>query len=195
MYTFYVYRYENKIDGKLYFGKGSKKRWRAHISYANGSRNTTSLLVNAIRNDGISAFNIDIMFDGLTEHEAFKLERKMIAIYHTNVNREYEPSIFGYGYNQADGGEGWSGHAHTVATKAKMSNTRKGKPTPMQGRPAWNKGKTATHSARTNMRLAHLGKPSNRKGCIQGSSPFKGKKRPEISHALKGKLKTTHEVQ
>ena len=104
MSKFYVYRYTNNKNGKMYFGKGKGTRHKSHLK----SQRVT-LLTRAIHKHGRESFNIEILFSELTQAEAFHLEVEMITRYRTNIQREYEPGIFGRGYNQTDGGDGTSG--------------------------------------------------------------------------------------
>lgn len=125
--------HENRVNGKKYIGitgQRPEKRWKNGLGYK-GCPHFSA----AIQKYGWDAFRHDILYSGLAQTEAERLEVKLIAKYDT-TNREK-------GYNAALGGnttEGCTisergrrnislahiGYKHTDTTKAKMSKSRTG---------------------------------------------------------------------
>ena len=94
----------------------------------------------------------------LTEEEAFKHERYMIAVL---GRKDLGTGIL---RNLTDGGEGASGRTYVTSeeTKRKLSEAHKGKPLSEAHKEAiskGNKGKTIPQSTRDKMRNIHKGKP------------------------------------
>ena len=94
--TFIVYKHENKINGKRYYGLTCQKpqnRWRNNGKAYKGSPR----FYNAIQKYGWNNFEHKILIHGLTEEQAKRWESKLILKYKTNVE--------GIGYNLTNGGE------------------------------------------------------------------------------------------
>lgn len=112
---FTVYEHVNKINGKRYIGITSKavqRRWRPDGS---GYKNNPYFW-HAIQKYGWDSFEHRILHQGLSEDEACRIEKALIAQYHSNdlVN----------GYNIADGGKY---NVMPQATRERLSRERKGK--------------------------------------------------------------------
>lgn len=173
-----VYRYRNKINGKLYFGKGTVSRAKIHFKFANRiPKKNDSLLVRAIRKYGPENFELTMMFENIPENEAFLIEKFYIRKFKTNVYQHGENA----GYNRTDGGEGSLGMVFPEAAKQQLSQLNKGKSSAQKGIP---KG-PRTLESRNKQSKTTRGR----------QSPLKGKKRPNISEKLKGrKLSLTHRM-
>ena len=107
-YVLYLHTVPN---GKRYYGITSmnpNKRWANGKGYLNNPYFT-----NAINKYGWDNIKHEVLFDGLTEHEAQELEKYMIQWYDT-ANRKY-------GYNLSTGGESSSGYKHTEDARRKIS--------------------------------------------------------------------------
>lgn len=136
---FYVYEHWRlDRDECFYVGKGKGNR-----AYLTKNRNRHHKAICAKLKRIGSAFEIRIVASGLSEEEAFRLERERIAFWR------------GMGCdltNMTDGGEGVSGLRHSQKTKELWSKQRKGRVVPeeerqkrsatMTGRP-----KTKEHAA------------------------------------------------
>lgn len=89
-----LYVHENKLNGKVYVGITSKsnpeKRW------LNGNGYKGTYFYNAIKKHGWNNFEHKILFEGLSQQQAFDLEKKLIF--------ELKAQNKQYGYNIADGG-------------------------------------------------------------------------------------------
>lgn len=103
---FYVYAHFRKTDGRLFYvGKGSGRR-----AFSRSGRNKHWKSVE--RKHG---FKVRIVKSGLSEDEAFDLERRLIS-----ARREQLATY-------TEGGPGISGYRHTEKAKAAMSKARAGK--------------------------------------------------------------------
>lgn len=94
-YKLYVHITPN---GKRYYGITKQKprqRW------GRGSGYKGQVFYNAVQKYGWDNIQHEILFDGLTEHEAKELEQYMIQWYDTTNKK--------YGYNTTTGGEGTKG--------------------------------------------------------------------------------------
>lgn len=90
-YKVYIHTLPN---GKRYVGitkQDVKDRWRSGHGYKGNSR-----FYNAILKYGWENIKHEVLFDGLTQKEAYELEKQMVAL-----NESNNPN---YGYNQTEGG-------------------------------------------------------------------------------------------
>lgn len=110
---FWIYCFENKINGKKYIGKTNniETRFRSHLNKA--KRNVGNYLHNAIRKYGIDNFWFGAIGFCFTEEAALEQEKFLIQFNRSN-DREF-------GYNQTEGGEGSSGYKHTPEARLKLS--------------------------------------------------------------------------
>lgn len=115
MKEFVVYMHTNKINGKKYIGITCQKpnqRWRNGKGYKIGS------FKGAIDKYGWDNFEHIILFENLTREEACKKEIELISKYKT-MDKDY-------GYNLCEGGNLTVGYHHSIKSREKMSNARKG---------------------------------------------------------------------
>lgn len=159
-----VYRHSSP-SGKIYIGITSMKpeqRWEKGRGYI-----SNQYFYRAIQKYGWDAFDHAILASGLSEDEAYTMERELIAL-HDSTN----PSK---GYNISTGGEmGSVGCHHTEEWKKWASETRSGENNPFygrrhteetckaisdanKGRTSPNKGKSPSDEARKKMSLAKKG--------------------------------------
>lgn len=110
MSNFYVYVHRRLSDNKpFYVGKGKGNR-----AYKKSGRN-----IKWLRTVSKHGYSVEIVFDSLTEDEAFQCEKDTIT----------EFKYFGYNLcNMTDGGEGRSDSKVSEETKAKLSKIHLGKP-------------------------------------------------------------------
>lgn len=165
MSNFYVYCFTNKINGKIYIGKTNNidKRINSHCLACGDC----PAFHNAIKKYGIDNFNVSILGEYVIEQESLDAEIKFIA--------EHKSNIKDYGYNLTNGGDGISGHKHTLETRIKMSQSLKGRISP-------NKNKIASSETIKKLSESHMGRTGywlDKKL----SEEAKNKK----SHAMKGK--------
>ena len=103
-----IYKYTNRINGKVYVGKTDyplSHRHRQHISKSN--RGLDTLFGRAIRKYGIESFALEVLAE-VEELGSF------VEILYISVLRANQPL---YGYNITDGGEGTLGHHHSEKSK------------------------------------------------------------------------------
>lgn len=128
MQLYEIYLITNNINNKRYVGqtmsqKGYLNRWQEHISEALCTRGAkgTSVLHKAIRKYGVDNFKVKRIVKDIPESEIDFLEQVCIKRFNTFY-------IDGYGYNMTLGGQGVHGYKHTDASKKKISNALKGRP-------------------------------------------------------------------
>lgn len=141
---FFIYKYTNKINNKIYIGKTNnvKRRQTEHLSRSGTMENNH--FYNAIKKYGFENFTFEIIDECDDENKSFELEIYYIAILNSN-----DKTI---GYNSTEGGEGvrnvsealrkqisdrgklrigdkntFYGKHHTDATKESISKANKGK--------------------------------------------------------------------
>lgn len=107
-------------NGKKYIGKTGDLHQRKKAHKSDALIGKRRLVYNAIRKYGFENIGWAVLIDGLEEHEASGLEMLTIALWKTN-SREV-------GYNLTEGGEGVSGHRHSLKTRERLSSILKGKP-------------------------------------------------------------------
>lgn len=172
-WPFYVYYYENKVNGKMYIGKGRKRRYMMHVLVAetkgSGEKYGTQYkhLHKSINRHGLENFEYGIFAYYDSEDEAYEAEEFWIRYL-------LEQGITLY--NTAIGGRrGQSGVKRSEETKQRMSKARKGKPT------AWKGGKH-TEEAKQRMSKSAMGKAGTNNG-----KKFSEETKSRMSTSLLGK--------
>lgn len=199
-----VYSHTNKKNNKKYIGITSQKpeiRWRKGIGYKNNK-----YFNRAIEKYGWDGFRHEILYEGLTQEEAERIEISLIKKFNC-----CDPKT---GYNIEKGGR--CGDKFTEETKSKISNALKGKPKTEEHKKKISeshKGKRSPESAKEKMRLRMQGNNNPMYGKKRDISEYKTKKvlcvetgdvyistceasrstgiqQSDISKACNGKLKT-----
>lgn len=169
-YTVYVHI--NKENNKRYFGitqQNPKRRWQNGTAYKKNKHFTS-----AIEQYGWDNFEHLILYTNLNEKKAKEKEIELIEYYKT-TNRLY-------GYNKTNGGEGAKGHKHTLETKNKMSEFRKGK----KFKPHSEETKKKMSDAAQNMSEEHKKKLSD----AAKNKVLSNVTKIKLSQAHKGKILT-----
>jgi group I intron endonuclease len=112
---YYIYRFTNRTNGKLYIGKTNNvdRRQIEHLSKSKASNN--GHFYNAIRKYGFDSFEMDILDECENEEQAYLKETDYIKHYKSNDKN--------LGYNSTLGGEGLKGISED--TRKKMSENAK----------------------------------------------------------------------
>lgn len=152
--TYTVYLHTCIISGKRYVGLTSKtmeERWSGHCYDAR--RGSRYHFHRAIAAYGVENWTHQVLAKPESLIEAAKLEQQFI-----NEFRTFEPEL---GYNMTLGGEGPNGYRHTLETRQKMSQMRKGVahgPPSLEHRKNLSLsriGRKASDETRRKMRLTH----------------------------------------
>lgn len=133
MIDHYVVYLHRRLDTGQVFYVGKGKPTRATM------KAQRSLYWNRIV-DKCNGYVVEYIGHGLIEKEALELEKKSIAAF-----REIGVALC----NLTDGGDGVSGHKHSLETRKKMSESHKGKPPP-------NKGMKMSDEVRKKLSIIHL---------------------------------------
>jgi hypothetical protein len=134
-----------ELDQPFWFGKGSNGRMHSHRKAAKKCLRDSSLPRDTRINIIIKLWSLGFDFTeeaiikNLTEEESFYYEKEFIKIYGRKNNGT------GCLANLTDGGEGTSGYIYSEESKQKMRGPK-------------------TEEHKKQLRLAKIGKPSNRKG-------------------------------
>ena len=192
---FYVYGYV-RLDKNTYFyiGKGTGRRYKKIDSRSDHFKNIINKTNCAV----------EILYDNLSEAEAFLLEEQTIE--DLVFNEGYSIEISGWKrdkekhlVNRTFGGEGASGYKHTKEALDKMSKAAK-------SRPNVNKGKQRTqtiknkisNNAKLNDNYGMKGKHHTIESKIKMSESKKGIKKGPMPEETKRKISETkigHEVE
>lgn len=149
--NYYVYAYIRSYDSPTaragtpyYIGKGTGNR--AYVDHRDAKNNAG---VHTPKN----TVNIVVLEDNLTELGAFALERRMIRWYGRKDNGT------GVLHNRTDGGEGASGHKHSVETRKIIGLASKSMPVEVRQRIGdKNRGKIRSEETKQKMREINIGK-------------------------------------
>ena len=169
---FYVYAFLREDGTPYYIGKGQGNR-------AWGKRRRISPPADSSR--------IIILFENLTETEAFSEEIRLINFY---GRKDLGTGIL---RNLTDGGEGSSGYKHTQDALDKMSAAQSGEKSYNYGRtgeksPSF--GKKHTAEARAKMSAANTGKKQTPETIAKRSAANTGKKRTQEARAKQSAANT-----
>ena len=166
-----IYKITNTVNGKAYIGQtihdAEKTRIRDHFrSKGKGSQ----LIKDDIEKYGQDAFTYEILHDGIIPEFLDTLEKEVIAKFNT---------LTPHGYNLTEGGGGGS---RSEETRRKMSEAKKGKPSP-------NKGKPHSEEHRRKISEAMKGKTlseETRRKISENNSTKRPEVRRKLSEAHKG---------
>jgi group I intron endonuclease len=168
-----LYQVTNKINGKMYIGQtcqGHKRRWYIHCWKS--ARGGEQRFHKAIRDYGKENFEVKCLVIGPSLEWINEMEIRAIKLYDT----------FNNGYNDTKGGDGTVGiksrlgKKHTAETRAKLSASCMGRPSPR-------KGMKLSEETKQKLRAANLGKKIPREVIEKIVSKTKG--RPAWNKGLK----------
>ena len=108
MRTGCIYKFTNKVNGKVYIGKTLdwKRRKREHKSRFNNSKNRKNYFGRALIKHGWDNFKIEIMIDNNAEDKMNALEIYFIQTHKSSNSK--------FGYNCTLGGDGVIGYKFTA---------------------------------------------------------------------------------
>lgn len=147
-----VYRVKHKASGRIYIGATTRpldERMARHFMAALHDGKAGGFY-DALRADGIGAFEWDVLHECATQNEMWAVERHLIHDFNS-----HEPN----GFNQTHGGLG-GGWAFGRKRGPMSDEERRKRSLANKGRKAWNKGVPHTYAARLKMR----GRPTWNKG-------------------------------
>lgn len=164
---FYVYEHWRlDIDQCFYVGKGMGRR-----AYTRGGRNSHwNNIVAKLERTG-SGYEVKLVATGLSEEQAFELEKERIAFWKDIVDLA----------NKTDGGDGVSGLVMSEESKRKMSQKAKGRVGVKSML-----GKKHSEETKAKMRASHKGKPKTPEHIAKVAAARKGK---GFSHTEKTRAK------
>jgi hypothetical protein len=173
---FYTYAYLRKNRTPYYIGKGSVNRiYQNNGRYCNKPKDKSRII---------------FLKQNLTEEEAFRHEKYMIAVF---GRKDLGTGIL---HNRTDGGEGSSGLVLSKETKEIMSEARRGKTLTEEHRKKLSEankgknnpfyGKTRTEESRKKQSESRKGKYAGKNHPKYGKSPS-GESRKKQSESMKGK--------
>lgn len=164
---------KNRVNGLAYVGittRPMNQRMANHVCNA-FTKKLSYPLYRAIREYGMSAFDLTLLGGGTSIEDLHKAEIQAIQRYGT---------LHPAGYNATLGGEGTVGRKCSEATKAKIAAKATGRPCPESakvkiskhfrgrvapnkgrktGKPAWNRGKHHSEESKSRMSARQLGIP------------------------------------
>ncbi len=111
-----MYVHINKTNGKRYVGITSKPRVEQRWSNGNGYCESPHF-ASAIEKYGWDGFDHVVLFYGLDEKHAKRMEEYYIEVWRTQDNR--------FGYNMTSGGDGTPGYHPSEETRKKLSVARR----------------------------------------------------------------------
>ena len=113
--TGYIYRFRNKINGKVYIGQtiDLNRRYKDHLYYA--QHNPVQQIHKAIAKYGIENFDFSVLHKIEGEDDFVKLRLNELEATEILSHNSYR-----CGYNASTGGEGNYGLVHSEETRKKI---------------------------------------------------------------------------
>jgi group I intron endonuclease len=107
-----VYLARNLVNNKRYVGKTIMPLGSRVSNHCTRAKKSTTPFARALTKHGPEHFEWIVLYESDNDTDLLRVEVVMIAMLRTKVPR---------GYNLTNGGEGLSGHKHSLVTRAKMS--------------------------------------------------------------------------
>lgn len=117
MRAYKVYKYTNKVNGKVYIGQTRQSVEKRAQGNGWGYKKCPHF-ASAIKHYGWDNFECEILHDNLTREEADELEIKYVKYYRDELNMAY---------NLSDGGKSKGIHRNSEEVKKMISESMKGK--------------------------------------------------------------------
>lgn len=201
-----IYEIVNLVNGKRYVGSAVRihSRWAVHLHHLRRGKHHSSHLQRAWVKHGESAFKFNVLcqcdraelvrveqsfFDSLKpEYNIAPKAGNCLGVKWTAEQRARASA-------RQKANPAFKGRKHAPETIEKMSQSQKGRPSPMKGRKRradavlktaeWHRGKTRTDETRRKIAAKALGRPF-----VRHSDEY----RKKLSAALKGKAKSTEHM-
>jgi group I intron endonuclease len=162
-----IYKITNLVNGKGYVGKSQDifTRWVNHYRYAkrlhDGKKPTrgTGAIYLAMNKYGIENFKFEMLFIFPLNIEITDSMLNTFEVFFIADQNTYAHD--GHGYNLTKGGDGISGHIHSVATKNRIGKAHR--------------GVAKSEVSKIKNRLAHLGKVTSEETKAKLREANKGK--------------------
>jgi len=154
---FYIYLHKRLSDNLIFYvGKGKGKR--AWVKSGRNERWNRTVLKHG--------YFVEILFDNLSESEAFQIEKDCIT----------ELRYFNYPLcNMTDGGEGTAGHSVSKSTRLRISEVHK--------------GRVKSEAERANISKAQRGKKKSPEAVEKVAAKLRGRKQSSETIALRDKTR------
>lgn len=169
----FIYVIRHKASGREYIGKTVRslsQRWACHRSSA--KHGEPSALYNAMRAEGVEAFEMELLATAASDVELDALEKRFIIERHTRTP---------HGYNICAGGQrGPIGHMPSAEARAAQSVKMKGRTPP-------NKGVSPSAETRAKLRAAGVATAYTEAQVAARSRPKAPETRAKIAATLTGR--------
>lgn len=136
----YIYKFENKINGKIYIGKTKNIKERIY-QHNHVTRNKNTKFGNALRKYGINMFDFNILV--IIHSKSNDNLDIILNCFEKHFIKKYDS--FNKGYNCTLGGDGTINFKHSEETKNKL------------------RGRIVSEETRKKIGYAHKGKPCHRR--------------------------------
>lgn len=163
--TGYIYRFLNKINGKVYIGQtlDLNARYKAHLYYA--EKNPVQQIHLALRKYGVDNFDFEVLHTVEGDKDFVKHRLDELEAHEILAHNSYR-----CGYNASMGGEGNMGLRHSDETKTLLSRQSKERNAikacleANKGKPSNAKGKKWSEESRARLSAAKKGQVPWNKG-------------------------------
>lgn len=129
-HTGVVYKYTNRVNGKVYIGQTINEKGRKRTHIQNARNGHTNQFYKAVRKYGWENFNYEVVSKKqYTNHEDLRFDLDMLEIYYISKFEGYTK-----GYNANIGGGSNVGFHHSEETRKHFTQTLTGETNPFFGR-------------------------------------------------------------
>lgn len=172
MDSFYVYVYHDSDGNPFYVGKGNGNRSKVHLHACQNSkrRSYRTMFYTKLRKMARlgETPSISILEENLTEKDAFQREKHYIAFW---GRRDIKTGCL---CNHSDGGEGQTGHQHSLKSRQRMREVQ----TPrLREMAKAQRGKKLSASHRAKMSVAAKGRERKLESIKKTAAAHRGMKR------------------
>lgn len=172
-----IYKWTNKINGKIYIGRAVKLRKR-YLIFNNMLLDYAGKYINNARKkyNNSDYWDYEIIEYCIKNNNILNNKEKYWIEYYKTNNSEF-------GYNLTKGGDGVIGYLHTEASKEKISKGNKGK---RLGKPNGRKGIPMNEETKIKLSKSKKGKTAHNKGIPMSEEQRRKMYKPVIQFSLEG---------